>query len=561
LSSKKRSREVSSGALTPRGVNPEHPATIGGLLRRSVERAPRADAIAMTAETLSYQELDRRSAVMAAALVAAGAGKGTRIALLAPDGILWVTTFLAATRIGALVIAVSTLATAPELAHILRHSDTQILIGVRRFLRHDYAMRLETAFPELTRHGGGPLYLESAPYLRAAWLDDATGLRWASTHAALLDLPAPGAALVAALETEVVASDDAVIIYTSGSSSLPKAVVHSQGTAAQHPVVLARYFKLTPADRMMPLLPAFWVGGLTMLLEVLCTGATLVYPMSPATDDIVAAATQLRVNRVNCWGPQIARIRDALAADGIDPDTFRGLGPHRGPDGQMLPLTHTANMLGMTESFGPHSAEPTGDLLPAQQRGASGRTTSDFERRIVDPETGEVLGVGEIGELQLRHGGLMRGFYKIDDDQVFTRDGFYPTGDSARLDCDGYLFFEGRRSDMMKTGGVNVSRMEVEAALRKLPGIALPIVLPLPDAAAGQIVVAAVVPVQGHALTEATLKAGLRELIASYKIPRRIVVIGEDDVPWTPSNKIKLGEMGKLVAKLIDHGSSAQSAA
>jgi fatty-acyl-CoA synthase len=113
----------------------------------------------------------------------------------------------------------------------------------------------------------------------------------------------------------------------------------------------------------------------------------------------------------------------------------------------------------------------------------------------------------------------------------------------------------------MKTGGVNVSRMEVEAALRKLPGIALPIVLPLPDAAAGQIVVAAVVPVQGHALTEATLKAGLRELIASYKIPRRIVVIGEDDVPWTPSNKIKLGEMGKLVAKLIDHGSSAQSAA
>ena len=105
--------------------------------------------MATLAETLSYRELDARSAAMAAAFVAMGAGKGTRIALLAPDGILWATTFLAATRIGALLVAVSTLATAPELAHIVRHSDAQLLIGVRRFMRHDYAERLETAFPGL----------------------------------------------------------------------------------------------------------------------------------------------------------------------------------------------------------------------------------------------------------------------------------------------------------------------------------------------------------------------------------------------------------------------------
>ena len=207
----------------------------------------------------------------------------------------------------------------------------------------------------------------------------------------------------------------------------------------------------------------------------------------------------------------------------------------------------------MTESFGPHSSEPIGTALAEERHGASGRATSDYERRIVDPETGEVLGAGLSGELQLRRGGLMRGFYKTDPDRVFTSDGFYPTGDTARLDADGYLYFEGRRSDMMKTGGVNVSRLEVEAALRTLPEVALPIVLPLPDAAAGQIVVAAVVPNQGQAPTEDGLKAALRDLVAGYKIPRRIVIVAEDDVQWTPSNKIKVGEMAKLIASRIGH--------
>ena len=552
---------MSSGLLRPRTASAGNPDTIGGLFRRSVESAPAADAVATTVETLSYGELDQRSAALAAALVAAGAGKGTRIALLAPDGILWATTFLAATRIGALLVAVSTLATAPEMAHILRHSDTQILIGVRRFLRHDYAERLETAFPGLKAHRGGPLYVADAPYLRSVWLDDADGLDWASPHTALLDLPAPGADIITEMETEVAPSDDAVIIYTSGSSSLPKAVVHTQRTAAHHSMALARYFKMSSADRLMPLLPAFWVGGLTMLLEVLGTGGTLVYPMSPATDDVVAATIELRVGRINSWGPQTEKIRAALTAGGVDPDTITGLSPHRGPDGAILPFSHTANMLGMTESFGPHSAETIGELLPEERFGASGRATSDYERRIVDPETGEVLGVGQSGELQLRRGGLMRGFYKTDPDRVFTADGFYPTGDTARLDADGYLYFEGRRSDMMKTGGVNVSRMEVEAALRKVPGVALPIVLPLPDPAAGQIVVAAVVPTESHALTEEALKTALREHVAAYKIPRRILVIAEGEVQWTPSNKIKVGEMAKLIAERIDHDSSARSAA
>src|ERR1700751_1744 len=117
----------------------EPPSTIPSLFAAVAAVRGDHDAIAMVAETVSYAELDRRSAKFARALLAIGAGKGARIALLAPDGIFWVTAFLAGLRIGAQVTTVSTLCTPSELAHILRNSDAQILLTARRFLRHDYA--------------------------------------------------------------------------------------------------------------------------------------------------------------------------------------------------------------------------------------------------------------------------------------------------------------------------------------------------------------------------------------------------------------------------------------
>jgi acyl-CoA synthetase (AMP-forming)/AMP-acid ligase II len=472
---------------------------------------------------------------------------------------LWVTAFLAAMRIGALVAPLSTLCTAPELAHVLRHSDAQILIGVRSFLRHDYAQRLEAALPNLATSVEGPLHLPEVPFLRSIWLDDASGIDWAGSHDALVagvdaeDVAA--AALIRAMESEVVQSDDAVIIYTSGSTSLPKAVLHTQGSVAQHSQVLAEQFRIGPDDRMMPLLPLFWIGGLGMALEVLQAGATLVFPEGPSTEVVLDALIRFKVNRINSWGPQLGKLREAAIAAGIDVDDIIGLGEWRDAEGRLIPPGRAANMLGMTESFGPHSSEPIDVVLPEHVAGASGRAIGGFERRVVDLDTGETLPPGKSGELQLRGGALMKGFYKTDARQVFTADGFYPTHDIVRIEEDGYLYFEARRGDVLKTAGSNVSRLEVEAALRNLPEVELPIVVGLSDPEIGQLVVAAVVPKPGTTPTEASLKAELREQLSSYKIPRRIVIIAFDEVDWTPSNKVKLAEMGRLIAGRISHQS------
>jgi acyl-coenzyme A synthetase/AMP-(fatty) acid ligase len=130
---------------------------------------------------------------------------------------------------------------------------------------------------------------------------------------------------------------------------------------------------------------------------------------------------------------------------------------------------------------------------------------------------------------------------------VFTPDGWYATNDRASFDADGFMYFHGRQGDMLKMAGANVSRIEVQGALASLPEVDLPIVVGLPDPEVGQLVVAAVVPAEGAHPTEEGLKAQLREKLSSYKIPRRIVVIAAEDVQWTPSNKIKLVEMGELI--------------
>jgi acyl-CoA synthetase (AMP-forming)/AMP-acid ligase II len=536
----------------------EPATTVPALLANFVATRGKHDAIATVTETLSYEELERRSSRMARALLALGAGKGTRIALLAPGGILWLTALLAGLRIGALVSLVSTLCTPPELAHMLRSGDAQILLGVRRFLRHDYGKTLAAAISGLSEGAAQALRLPSAPYLRSVWLDDAASLSWARSIDDLLayaDGPqAPDSALLAAIEREVTPAEDAIIVYTSGSASLPKAVVHTQWNVTRFPRELAKYFLLKSDDRMMPHLPTFWLGGLGMSMQVLSMGATLVYPVSPEIDAVLDAIERCRVNRLNSWGDVMMKLREGAVARGIDVDKIVGLGPFRDKAGEIIPSHLQANILGMSETFTAHSAEPLDMRLPEDKAGSSGRGVDSYERRIVNPETGEEVPLGQVGELQVRGSGLMSGFYKVNRKDVFTRDGFYPTGDLARLDADGYVYFVGRRGDMIKTRAANVSRLEVEAALRGLPGVDLPIVVGLPDPELGQRIVAAVVPVKGAAPTEESLRTALRAVLSSYKIPREIVFISHDAVPRTTTGKIKLFELAGMVAARIGTG-------
>ncbi len=526
--------------------------------------ATRADhpALVVADETLTYRDLDHRSARMARALLSIGVGKASRMAILAPDGPLLLTAFYAGLRIGALVTPVSTLATPSELAHILRTSDAQVLIGSRCFLRRDFAADLAAALPGLNGSRAGDLRLLDAPHLRSVWLDDADTAPWARSVDELLASAdadgAPGAALLSATEQAVSAGDDAFVVYTSGTTALPKAVVHTQWSVARQPRALAPYFLMTDGDRTLSLLPAFWLGGIAAALQVLATGGTLVYPPSPDIDDLLDMVQEHDVTYVVVWH-LLAKLRAAGIARGIDVDAIRGMGaPFRDEHGGLIPPGLRANLLGMSESFAPHSAELVNHRMPEGKEGSSGRAVNGIERRVVDPETGVEVAPGDVGELQLRGGALMSGFYKVDRRDVFTPDGFYPTKDLVRIDEDGYAWFVGRTGDMIKTSSANVSRLEVEAALNALAEVEVSVVAGLPDDEVGEVVAAAVVLAPGSDASEDRLRAALRDRISGFKVPRRIVFVDHDDIPRTPTGKVRLVDLAQVITARLDEPTGSE---
>jgi acyl-coenzyme A synthetase/AMP-(fatty) acid ligase len=468
---------------------------------------------------------------------------------------------MACLRIGAVLTAISTLATPPELAHILRHGDCQFLIGARRFVRRDYGETLAAALPGLVHGMAGSLRLADAPYLRAIWLDDASALGWARSLddlLALADAPeAADRALLAAVERQVAPGDAAIVVYTSGSTAQPKAVVHRQWSVVRHPPELARNFALKAGDRMMCLLPLFWLAGLSTALQALCLGATLVYPDTPEVDDALKMIVRHGVTRVNAWGDKQPKLLEAARAAGVDLSHIPDLCGFRSAAGE--PLPQKIAMFGMTESFSAHSAEPLDRRLPVGKADSFGRAINGYERRVVDPETGRILPPGEVGELQIRGPALMAGLYKTPREDVFTPDGFYPTKDLVRIDADGWLYPAGRMGDRIKTKGANVSRLEVEAALLALPQVEAAVVAGLPDPEAGEVVVAAVAPAAGAAAEEQAIREALRGTLSSFKIPRRIVFIAADEIPRTATGKVKLSEVRDMIAARLARGAATRT--
>src|SRR5215470_4413779 len=250
------------------------------MLRELVARFGPKPMIVLGERRLTYAELEAESARLARGLVAQGVAKGARIAVLFPNGPDWVVAWLAASRIGAVVVPLNTFYKPRELGYVLRHADVHTLLTAPRLLANDYLERHELAAPSLARHRVGPLFAPELPQLRAVYaFGDTGGRAWAWPASELLvaaDASPVDAAFLAALEAEVAPSDPAVLVYSSGSTADPKGALHSHGTLVRHAFNLNQFRDLRADDRIFSPMPFFWVGGLVFsLLSTLHTGACL----------------------------------------------------------------------------------------------------------------------------------------------------------------------------------------------------------------------------------------------------------------------------------------------
>ena len=252
-------------------------------------------------------------------------------------------------------------------------------------------------------------------------------------------------------------------------------MIHTHGALIRHLDNLNQIRRYTPDEVLFSNSPFFWIGGLAYsLLGTLVAGGRLVCSNSPRCG---RRARRPRARAADDWStasPSPSPISRATRASrdatcprsgaGTSTRSCRTTSGRRDPD-----LRHA--MLGMTETGSVCLVSDDESDQPEHRRGSFGRPAPGFEAVVVDPDTGAPCGPGEPGELCLRGPFLMEGYYGRERHEVFDADGWYRTGDFVVVDADGFFYFQGRRGDMIKTSGANVSPREVEAAIRDLAGL------------------------------------------------------------------------------------------
>ena len=538
--------------------------TAGGLIRSKAASDPERVFIVKDAVQLSYGEADRRSRKLARGLLAAGVGKGTRVGILLPNGPDWVLAWLAAARIGALVVPLNTFYQARELGFVLRHADVHTLLTAARFLSNDYLERLEKFAPELAGHGPAPLHVPSLPYLREVrvWESDGRERAWtsggASTLKALADAtPAIDDAFLAEVEREVRPADPMVVVYSSGSTAEPKGAIHTHGTVLRHAHNLNGFRDLIASDRIYSPMPFFWVGGFSFtLVSAMHVGARLYCQDVFEPGKTLDLIERERITMVAGWPhfgkamsehPSFAK-RDLSS---IRAGNLYDLLPEgaRPSDPELR-----SNSLGMTETCGPHTFERMDSDLPEKLRGSFGRSVPGLAHKVVEPESGRTLGPDEFGEICARGYAVMQGLYKVEREDAFDADGYYHTGDAGYFSAEGHLFFKGRLGEMIKTGGANVAPRELELVMATLPEVLAGHAVGIPHPERGENVAVAVVLREGAKLDAAALHARLKDQLSAYKLPRHTFFVTSAEIPMTDSGKLDRRKLQGALAKRVAAG-------
>jgi acyl-CoA synthetase (AMP-forming)/AMP-acid ligase II len=507
---------------------PADSPTVGEVVRHQARSRGEHAFLVCDDDRIGYAEADRRSAALARGLIALGAGKGTHVGLLYPNGTEFLLGMLAAARIGAVMVPFSTFVTARELREQLVHGDVEILLSAASFRSHDYAQRLaDVVGSELD--GEDRLFVAAVPQLRQVAISHERLYR-------LADSIEP--ALLSAMEDDVDGSDPLAIVYTSGSTSTPKGVVHTHAALLGHQRNLNAVRGLTSDDRLFCNSPFFWIGGLAFgLLATLIAGSTLVCSNAQdasATLDLLEAE---RPTMTNGFVAAVAHLAEHPSFAQRDLSSMKrgNLYPIMAPVARPADPQLRHSMLGMTEAGSVLLISGDESDQPEHRRGSFGKPAPGFEVMIFNE-------VGEVGELCIRGPFVMQGYYKRSREECFDADGWFHTGDLVRVDADGFMYFVGRRSAMIKTAGANVSAAEVENAITKATG-APAYVVGVPDAERGELVAAVVTQPD---FDEGVLRRLLAAELSAYKIPKRFLAMPRNEIPLLSSGKVDTAQLRNL---------------
>jgi acyl-CoA ligase (AMP-forming) (exosortase A-associated) len=530
-------------------LRPYHPTRLHELLESPAIK-PAATAIIDGDASWTYAELRQQAQQMAQAIHAAGALRGDRVAVLLPKSLAECAALLAPSLVDAVVVPLNPVLKPAQVRHVLADCEARVLLTREQVLR---GMGDERAS------------LEALPGLQIVFLDESEALPAEPAAASQdADAPAAGAAAGAAANassgpvaaalppTQAVAPDLAAILYTSGSTGLPKGVMLTHANLLAGTRIVRNYLGITGADRILSVLPFSFDYGLNQWLTVLEQGALIVLLNFQLGDQIVRQLARHRITGLagvpTVWAiltkaaPSLLKtplpdLRYITNSGGAVPEaTVRRLR-------EILPATQIFLMYGLTEAFRSTFLPPSEvDHRPT----SIGKAIPECEVFVVTAD-GRRAGPGEHGTLVHRGPTVSMGYWRRPEDtaRVLRPNPLTPaveggetvcfSGDLAYADEDGFLYFVGRQDAMIKSAGYRISPSEVEDMLMSTGAFRQVAVIGLPDEWVGQRVAAVGVAADAGTTTEAVLAQASQQLPA-HMVPARIDWV--EALPTTPNGKV-----------------------
>jgi fatty-acyl-CoA synthase len=511
----------------------------------------------------TYSELWEHAVDVARALRAIGIGKDARVGLLMTNRPEWISTFFGISLAGGVAVALSTFSTPEELEYLLQASSVAVLLYERTVLKTDFTSVLSALVPEIQATPPGALESERFPFLRylATVGDPSAGVD--SWEAFLARGGGEPREVVLAAAAAVLPSDTGALFFSSGSTSKPKGILSAHRGVAIQMWRFRRVCEFGPDDnlRCWSANGFFWSGNFVMSLgATLAAGGCLVLQPTFAPSEALELMAAEQVNYPFAWPHQWAQIEAAPNWRTVDLSSMR-FADVKTPIARHPTVTAEWHLpdhaYGNTETFTISTIFAL-NTPPEVHANSWGVALPGVTIKIVDPVTRCVVPRGTSGEICVKGPTLMLGYIGMPLAETLDEEGFFATGDGGYLDEQGRLFWNGRLTDIIKTGGANVSPLEVDEALRAHQKVKVAKTVGLPHETLGEVVVACVVPRDGDRVQAEEIQRFLRERLASYKVPRHVLFFADEDLKLTGSDKIRSDELRELAAtrlrsQLIDN--------
>jgi fatty-acyl-CoA synthase len=532
--------------------------TLADALRWSVERYWDRRALTFEGKSWTYAELSEEVQLYAGALVEAGVGKGSRVAIMMGTRPEFVFLLYATAMVGGVSVLISTFSTATEARWILHHSDASLLVAHTEIRGRPIREELLQEIPGAGA-ADGPLRHAALPYLRRVqWFPNSPEIgddllsRWNDFLSSSQNVSTE---LIESRLSAVVPDDDASLLYTSGSTGTPKAVLHMHRAPTIQGFRMADCMAIGPADVTWTSFPTFWTAGLvTALFGPFGVGARTVLQESYEPAEALRLIEQERVSSIRQTAHDELRLvneHERLCTDlssveiGVISSALRDLTLIKDE------VCETCGW-GMTETFTQFTMVPF-DANIDVRRETSGELQPGDRLRIADPETREQVGDGEVGEITIAGPTLFRGYYKQFPLLPLDEAGYFHTGDTGYIDAHGRLVFTGRLDRLIKSGGVNISPVEIEERLLGWGRTGPCTLVGIPHPTLGQAAVLGVVHREGENVSADEVMDFLRGDFSNYKLPRRVLFFSAEEMPMTTSSKVVIAQLrDKVIQRLLD---------